>query len=398
MNKYVILVMLVLLSVSDLMADESVITFTDSTAKQISLQTAPARIVSLVPSVTEMLLQLGVDKEVVGVTIHDIWPAETAEKILVGGFFNPDLEKVATLEPDTIFYTEIQDGVVKRFEKSATLINLSVSTVDESFEHIRLLGRIFERNERAEEIIAEQQRQLLLIKKKMEQIPDEKRLRVVRVMGREKVMVPGDDSFQNEYIKRAGGIAPVFGEKGSIIEPDLLKWQEFNPQVIYGCGGDSKVLSILTQPGWSEVEAVKNNRFIFFPCDLTCRASTHTGYFVSWLAARLYGQYFSDLKQLALPTKVVESKPVELDFDYVLKAEKLYSDILDFRNKSLLIQLKEPMTILSTLDGWRGNIRYVGNHYFPPPSWGLSHDEGLEGLKKRIYGALKSLRMEIEGI
>lgn len=388
MKKYMILAMLLMLPVTELIAAERLVTFTDSSGKEISLITRPARIVSLVPSVTEMLLRLGVDKEVVGVTLHDIWPAETAEKVLVGSFFNPDLDRVTALEPDTIFYAEIQDGVVERFEGHATLINLSAYSIDESFDHIRLLGRLFDRKERAEEIIVEQQRQLALIKKKTDQIPDEKRLRTVRLMGRDKVMVPGDDSFQNEYIKRAGGLAPQFGEDGSIIEPALAKWQEFNPQVIYGCDGDREVLSVLSQPGWGDVDAVKNNRVIFFPCDLTCRASTHTGYFVSWLAARLYEQDFSDPEQLVLPAKVIEGKTVEISFDYVQKAEKLYSDILDFRNKSLLIQFKEPMTILSTLEGWRQEIRNIGNHYFPPPSWGLGHNKGLKGLRKRTFAAL----------
>lgn len=388
MKKYMLLAILLLLPTRELIADESSITFTDSSSKEISITTRPAGIVSLVPSVTEMLLRLGADKAVIGDTHHDIWPAETAEKVIVGGFFNPDLDRVAALEPDTIFYAEIQEGVVERFEGQATLINLTASSIDEGFEHIRLLGRLLERKEMAEEIITEQQRQLALIKKKTEQIPDKKRLRTVRLMERDTVMVPGDDSFQNEHIKRAGGIAPQFGENGSIIAPELLKWQQFNPQVIYGCGGDREVLPILSQPGWGDVDAVKNNRVIFFPCDLTCRAATNTGYFVSWLAARLYEQEFSDPDQAVLPAKVVDRETVELGFEYVQKAEKLYSDILDFRNKSLVIQLKTPMTILSTLDGWRQDISYIGNHYFPPPSWGLGHNEGLKGLRKRTFAAL----------
>lgn len=388
MKKYMLLAMLLLLPTRELIADEKSVTFTDSSAKEISIKTRPARIVSLVPSVTEMLLRLGADRAVIGVTHHDTWPAETAEKVIVGGYFNPDLDRVAALEPDTIFYAETQDWVVERFEGHATLINLTASSIDESFEHMKLLGWLLDREEMAGEIINEQQRQLALIKKKTDQIPDEKRLRTVRLMGRDKVMVPGDDSFQNEYIKRAGGIAPQFGGDGSIIEPTLAKWQEFNPQVIYGCGGDREVLQLLSQPGWGDVAAVKNNRIIFFPCDLTCRAATNTGYFVSWLAARLYEQEFSDFQKLVLPAKVVKRQPFELGFEYVQNAEKLYSDILDFRNKSLLIQLKRPMTILSTLEGWRQNISYIGNHYFPPPSWGLRHNEGVKDLRERTFAAL----------
>lgn len=389
MKRYFIIAMLLLLPAGELVAKEDLITFTDSSAREISFQTRPERVVSLVPSVTEMLLELGVEKELLGVTLHDIRPAAVAGKAVLGGFFNPDLDRVAALKPDTIFYSDIQDGLVERFEGKARLIHLSVTSIDQSFEHIRLLGQIFDRRERAEEIIVEQQRQLALIKNKIEQIPPGERLRTVRLMGWDKVMVPGDNSFQNEYIEMAGGIAPQFGKEGSIIEPDLAGWQEFNPQVIYGCGDDREGLALFSESAWGNVDAVKNNRIIFFPCELTCRASTHTGYFVSWLAAKLYWKHFSDPRELVLPAGVVERKPVQLDFDYVEKAERLYSDILDFRHKSLVIKLNNPMTILSTLEGWRQDINYVGNHYFPPPSWGLGHDDGLDGLKKRTFAALK---------
>ncbi len=370
-------------------AYEQSIDFIDANGQNLTVTNRPEKIVSLVPSVTEMLLQLGVEKELIGVTLHDIWPAETAGKTVVGGFFAPDLDRVAALQPDTIFYAESQSGVVERFADKATLLNLSVSSIEESFQQIRLLGQIYNRQDRAEEIIAEQLRQLAVIKEKVARIPPGEKLRTVRLMGRDKVMVPGDNSFQNEYIRRAGGIAPQFGEDGNIIEPELTKWLEFNPQVIYGCGADRDVLSALVGSDWGEVDAVKNKRIFFFPCDLTCRASTHTGYFVSWLAARLYEEQFADVEQLVLQATVVLSKPVDLDFDYVRQAEILYSDILDFRNKSLLIQLRQPMTVLSTLEGWRNNISFVGNHYFPPPSWGLGHNEGMVGLRKRTFSVLQ---------
>ncbi|MCP3890625.1 MAG: ABC transporter substrate-binding protein, partial [Desulfobulbaceae bacterium] len=389
MQRFVLfLTMALLFSAMDLIAEEEQVTFVDSTNETITVNSRPARVVSLVPSVTEMLLAIGAGDAVIGITQYDIWPAETAGKELVGGFLNPDFERIAALKPDTIFYASVQDGVGERFGGKVTLINLLASSIAESFEQIRLLGRIFNRKEKAEEIVTEQQRLLTLIGEKIDSIPDEKRLRTVRLMGRDKVLVPGDDSFQNEYIQRAGGIAPRFGENGSVIEPDLSKWQRFNPQVIYSCGGDRGLLPVLSKPGWGDVDAVKNNRIIFFPCDLTCRASTHTGYFVSWLAAILYTSEFSDPEQLVLPAEIVKRKELNLDYQYVARAEKIYSDILDFRNKSVVVNFNEPMTILSTLDGWREDVSFIGNHYFPPQSWGLGHSHGLDGLSSRTLSSL----------
>ena len=104
-------------------------------------------------------------------------------------------------------------------------------------------------------------------------------------------MAPGDGSFQNEMIRAAGGIPPQLGRRGAVTPVNVEEWIKFNPQVIYGCGGDRKTAkAFFNRPGWKDVDAVKNGKIFFFPCALTCRAATNTGHFVSWLSARIYGR------------------------------------------------------------------------------------------------------------
>ncbi|HBH27305.1 MAG TPA: adenosylcobinamide amidohydrolase, partial [Desulfofustis sp.] len=120
----------------------------------------------------------------------------------------------------------------------------------------------------------------------------------------------------------------------------------------------------------------------------TCRVATHTGHFVAWLAARLHKERFSDVSLQLYADRVVSREFFELPYEYVESARLVESDIRDFRNKSVLLELDRPMTVLSTLEGWRDNIRFVGNHYFPPPAWGLGHRQGLDGLRNRTLAAL----------
>jgi len=358
------------------------ISFTDDGGQAILLRKPPEQVVSLVPSVTEMLLRLGVRDAVQGITHHSVLPPETANKAIVGGFLRPDLDRVAALQPEVIFYSDLQKEVKARFRDKAILIQLAPRSIEESFAHIRLLGRIFNREETADKIIAEEERQLAVIARKIEGIAAEQRPRVMRLMGRgDRVMAPGDDSFQNDYIRAAGGIAPIWGKNGNIITVTLAEWQRFNPQVLYGCGGDKEQLDMLQQPGWNEVEAIKNNRILFFPCDLTCRVATHPGYFVSWLAAEIHKREFGAPANFVLPERVVSRTPLQLELDYVAKAEIIESDIKDFRNKTVALTLKQPMRVISTLEGQRQGISTVANHYFPPPSWGLGHRQGLAALR-----------------
>lgn len=364
------------------------ITFTDSSGREVTLAKRPERVVSLVPSVTEMLLRIGVDEELLGITHHSVLPSGAAGKTIIGGFFDPDLERVARLQPEVIFYAAIQKEVLPRFKDTAILIELAPRSIEGGFDDLLLLGRLFGREAQAEAIVQEERRQLLVIAQKTAAIPQEDRKRVMRLMGRRTIMAPGDDSFQNDYIRAAGGVAPMWGEDGNIVAVGLDEWQGFNPQILYGCGGDIAPLAILDQPGWRDVEAVHNGKPLFFPCDLTCRAATHPGYFVSWLSARIYGDVYGKAENNVLPEKVIRRKPLILDLDYVERAEIIYSDIKDFRNKTLAVRFTSPMTIVSTLEGQRQGISTVANHYFPPPAWGLGHDQGLQGLRDTTLAVL----------
>lgn len=205
-------------------------------------------------------------------------------------------------------------------------------------------------------------------------------------MGRDQVMTPGDDSFQNEYIRLAGGIPPRLGRAGNIVAVTKEEWMRFNPQVIYGCGGDRETAKkLFDRPGWKDVEAVRNDKIFFFPCDLTCRASTRSGYFVSWLSARIYEDKFSKEEEQVLKDRVFRSRKLDLDLDYVKDVRISYSTIHDFSNKTLIIDFTKPLSLVSTLEGERRGIESVGNHYSSPPCWGIGHKLGLKEIRKRVY-------------
>ena len=76
---------------------------------------------------------------------------------------------------------------------------------------------------------------------------------------------------------------------------------------------------------------------------------------------------------------------MDIDLNYIKNAQIAYSNIYDFTNKTLIIDFKNPLAVLSTLEGQRSGITTVGNHYSSPPCWGVSHKMGLEDMKDRVY-------------
>ncbi|MBN1905884.1 MAG: adenosylcobinamide amidohydrolase [Deltaproteobacteria bacterium] len=364
--------------------------FRDSSGRDISITKEPVSVVSLVPSITEIIVKVGAGEKIKAKTIHDNFSDKSACIETVGGFVNPDLDRVARLKPDLIFYNKIQKGVLERFSKSSViLIDLETGSIKEGFRHIEIIGKIFHREREAENIIRENKRYLETIIKKAGRIPAEKRKRVMRIMGGNTLMTPGDDSFQNEFITLAGGIPRITGMNGHVIPIDKKEIKAFNPHVIYGCENDRRWINrLLTDPELRDVDAIKNYGVYFYPCELTCRASTNTGYFVEWLSADIYREEYARKENLVLPEQVVSSKKLDLTLDYVNDIRIDTSNLYDFTNKSLIIEFKEPINIISTLEGVRGNIKTIGNHYAPLSCWSVADNDGLKGMREKVLRVL----------
>jgi len=360
------------------------ISFTDDQGNRITVNQKPKRVISLVPGITEMIFSIGEGDAVCGVTYFDTYPGDATLKTIVGGFFSPSLTKINALQPDYIFVSTLHQSIIDYYaSKKCQTIVFAPASINKTLTHIRTLGQIFNCSEKATKSISTIQKQLDFIAEKVSDIPMEKRKRVMRLMGREHVMTPGSDSFQNEFIRLAGGIPPNFTNKGQIVSVSLEEWKTFNPQVLYGCGFDQKLRNtVLQQQGWKDVDAISNYQIHFFPCELTCRASMHTAYFITWLSATLYPELYQQTK--AYPETVFQTKPVTIPLSYIKFASIAYSHANDLLCKTLLIDFHHPQFILSTLEGPKDGILTVGNHYFEPAFWMVSQDHNARDLMNKI--------------
>ncbi|QTA85891.1 adenosylcobinamide amidohydrolase [Desulfonema magnum] len=366
------------------------ITFKDTEGAPFRVEKRPERVVSLVPGITEIIFKIGAGDAVRAVTYHDTYPPEISKKKIVGGFFSPSLEKIEKIQPDIIFISDIHKKVKQNFKDKCQVITLRAKSVSDNYQNILLLGKIFERPEEAAQIVREIKTYLETIALKIKKIPESERKRVIRLMGRDQVMTPGDDSFQNEYIRLAGGIPPKLNKNGQIVTITKEEWINFNPQVIYGCGGDRETAKVFfSQPGWKDVDAVKNGKIFYFPCELTCRASTRAGYFVSCLASLIYEEEFENKENQVIEDHVAKSVPLRPNLDYIKNIQIVHNYLFDFIHKTLVIELNAPMSVVSTLEGYRQGIKFVGNSYSPPQVWGIYHKIGLEASRERLYNVLQ---------
>ncbi|MDD2316389.1 MAG: adenosylcobinamide amidohydrolase [Desulfobacterales bacterium] len=364
------------------------IEITDDAGNQIHLNAAPRQVVSLMPSATEIIFAIGAEEVLTGITLHSAGIPGAGGKTVVGGFFSPSANRILALKPDLVIAASVHSELIARLGGVPALV-VETQKMSDAFRHIQMMGELFDRKAAADELVEKNRRQLDFIARKVAKIPEEKRKRVMRLMGRDTMMTPGSDSFQNEMIQAAGGIPPDFGKPGAVVPVTREEWVRFNPQILYGCGGDRKAAeSFFSQEGWKSVDAVQHQRIYMFPCDLTCRAASHLGDFVSWFASLIYAEEFSDPGLELLPRRVTGVRPISVALDFVREAAVAASVIHDFENKSLIIDFKSPRTVVSTLEGQRDGILTVGNHYSPPPCWALNHARSLQELRSEIYTAI----------
>lgn len=131
--------------------------FIDQLNRTVSLTKTPTRIVSLVPSQTELLVALGLRENIVGVTKFCVHPEDLrAEKTIVGGTKQVSYSKIKALKPDIIICNkeENTEAMVLQLESIAPVWVSDIVTILESIAMIVRLGEVFKVTEKASEIVA----------------------------------------------------------------------------------------------------------------------------------------------------------------------------------------------------------------------------------------------------
>ena len=129
---------------------------TDETGRTVKVPPTPRKIVSLAPNVTEILFSLGLDTEIAGVTDFCDYPEAALRKPKVGGYINPNVEKIILLKPDLIFW--IKEGSRKETLQGLAELGYPVYVTDpKGFDGVtktlRDIGEVVGRQEKAEAIV-----------------------------------------------------------------------------------------------------------------------------------------------------------------------------------------------------------------------------------------------------
>jgi len=272
------------------MAHVSSRAFVDDTGRRVYLAKAPSRIISLAPSVTEMLFAIGAGTQVVGVTQFCDFPAEATQKAKVG-YANPNLESLVALEPDLIVAPQefLKPDLIGKLEQlKIPVFILADRTVEDVFAHIQTLGRMLDRSTEATALGMDVRQHIARVKARTQRTAP---VRVLYVLNSEPLITVGPGSFIDQLIGLAGGVNVA--AKSATAYPRLsmeVVLQE-NPDILLFPTGVAEGISESEQQAWrkwSTLTAVKRNNLRQIPADLLNRPGPRIGIALELLADLLH--------------------------------------------------------------------------------------------------------------
>ncbi len=255
----------------------------------------PKKIVSLAPSVTEMLFALGLGDRLVGVTTYCDYPAEAKKISKVGDFMNPSLEAVMAKKPDLVIgVTGATDPVKAREMERVGLkvVLVSVSNFAEVLAAIRSIAGRSGSRDAGEKLAGRIGAEVEAVKKRVAPAP---RRRVLLVVGFHPLIAVGGKNFIDELITLAGGENIA----GSAAQPWLNLPDEYvvakAPEVIIESGmGSEREKSAKRWSDLKSVPAVREGRIYSYPTDKILRPGPRFGEALSELARLIHPECFAE--------------------------------------------------------------------------------------------------------
>lgn len=177
--------------------------YTDQLGKKIELDHIPKRIISLVPSQTELLHSLGLEEEVIGITKFCVHPQQWfRHKIRIGGTKQLDIDKIKKLQPDLIIANK-EENTKLQIEELAIEFPVWISDVnnlEDAITMISSIGNILDKKKESQDLVNTIQINFSSLTPPISGA----KLKTGYLIWREPYMTVGGDTFINDMLKRAG--------------------------------------------------------------------------------------------------------------------------------------------------------------------------------------------------
>lgn len=201
--------------------------YIDQMMREIRLEKPPSRIVSLVPSVTELLFDLGLENEICGITKFCIHPEQIyRSKKRIGGTKKVDHKIIAEINPDLIFGNKEENTKedIELLEKLYPVWMSDITTLDDAYSMIEQTGIVTGRESEAKNLNQQ-------IKSEFTNITPAGGLNTLYLIWKNPYMAAGGDTFINDMLVRCG-LNNVLANSLRYPEVDAEAIKKLAPEII----------------------------------------------------------------------------------------------------------------------------------------------------------------------
>ena len=269
-------------------------TFIDDAGRKLYFAKPPQRVVSLAPSITEMLFALGLDEQIVGVTNFCNYPPAAVTKSKIG-YTHPNLESLLALRPDMVAAPSEflrADVLAKLDELKIPVFILRAKSLEDVLSHIHLLGRIFDRSPAGDAVTRQMRERLGYITRRLETTPN---TRVLYVLSSQPLITVGPDSYIHQMIGLAHGINIATATSGAYPRLNMETVLEEDPEVLIFPVGSTEGVPESERQSWSRwtgLSAVRHRRLHVVSSDVLNRPGPRVVEGLELLARAIHPEAF----------------------------------------------------------------------------------------------------------
>lgn len=280
-------------------------TIQDSGGRTIHIHKPFKRIISLYTAHTENLFHLGLNDEIVGVSMNASHPAKALEKRKFS--YHDDPEKILSVMPDLVLIRPMIDNgyplFVKQLEKfNITVVSLQPGSVQEMYAYWMNLGYLTGKQTQAQKLVNDFKSRVQFIRSKTQGIKDKKRVYFEAIHSRMKTFTPG--SMPIFALETAGGVnladdanasrntnIAVYGKERILSKAGQI--DVFLAQK--GVMNSVNIEMITKEPGFNIIKAVKNDRVYLIDECIVARPVPRLYQGILTIGRLLYPDLFSQI-------------------------------------------------------------------------------------------------------
>ncbi len=283
-----------MLAVTAVFAEKTV---TDQFGRLIHLPDEPKRIISLAPSITEILFALNQQDRVIGATRFSDFPPEADALPKVGSYVNLDIEKIVGLQPDLCIATK--DGNPIEVINILDSLNIPVYAVDPRnldtvMKTLLEIGDLLNSSDRAKQVVSQMEQRIQRVKSLVAKT--DSRPKVFYQIGISPIVSAGTDTCIHELIEMAGG---------ENIAKGPVPYPRYSREQILRLAPDIFIITSMTRGAvfesvkseWRQYQsmpAVRNNRMMLVDSNLLDRPTPRLVDGLELLLRLIHPEFFKE--------------------------------------------------------------------------------------------------------